>query len=431
MRLIRSFRHASPGFSFLAATLISGAGVIHSASAQDWHRFLGPNGTGRVEAESVPVSWTEADFKWKTKLPGVGHSSPAIWKDRAFLTSAVDEGRERIVICIAVADGSIVWTRRFSSTPHKKHARNSFASPSPAVDDQRVYVSWSAPEKLTLMALSHDGEPIWDRDLGPYQSQHSCGTSPIRYRDMVILGNDQDGASSLIALEAATGEERWRVERKTDRVSYATPAIWKGDGEDQLIFNSSSHGISGIDPETGRTLWELSVFDKRTVSSPVLTDDLIFGTCGSGAGGNYVVALEPGRRDGSKPPKIRYEVRRNAPYVPTPIAKDGLLYLWADNGVVSCVRLEDGELVWRERVGGTYSGSPICVNDRLYAISDEGEVVVLATGQTYRLLAKNPLGEPSRSTPAVADGTMYLRTYSHLIAIGGDRAVARADAARQ
>lgn len=395
------------------------------AAGQSWHRFRGPNGTGTVEADTVPAQWSNDDYNWKTELPGVGHSSPAIWNRRVFVTSAVDGGRQRIVLCLSTVDGRILWSRRFQSTPHRKHARNSFASPSPAVDAERVYVSWSAPEELTLMALSHDGQVVWRRNLGPYKSQHSCGTSPIRFGDLVILGNDQDGQSSLVAVDARTGEDRWRVPRRSERVAYSTPAVYEADDGPQLIFNSGAHGISSIDPQTGRTLWELDVFDKRTVSSPVVAGDLIVGTCGSGGGGNYLIALEPGSRDAVRPPKVRYKIKRNAPYVPTPLAYENRLYLWADNGVVSCLRLDDGKLVWRKRVGGTYSGSPICVAGRLYAISDEGDVVVLATGEKFQLLGKNSLGEPSRSTPAVADGTLYLRTYSHLFSVGGKRPVAQ------
>jgi len=405
----------------LLLPLLHGAGTL----AQEWHRFRGPNGSGISEAATVPATWTAEDYNWKVKLPGIGHSSPAVWEDRIFLTSAEDKGRRRIVVCLSTADGSILWSKTFDSTTHKKHPRNSFASPSPAVDAKRVYVSWSVPKRLTLMALSHDGSVVWNRDLGPYKSQHSCGTSPIVYGDMVILGDDQDGASSLIAVDARTGATRWRTERNSERVAYSTPFVYRGDTKPQLIFASGAHGLSSIDPASGRTLWELDVFDKRTVSSPQAIDGLIFGTCGSGAGGNYLAAVEPGNLDSSRPPRLRYKITRNAPYVPTPIAKNGRIFLWADNGVVSCLRANDGKLIWRKRVGGTYSGSPICVRDRLYCISDGGDAVVLAASDQYQLFGRHSLGEPSRSTPAVAGGVMYLRTYAHLFSLGGHEAVAR------
>jgi outer membrane protein assembly factor BamB len=393
--------------------------LASSAAGQPWTRFRGPNGDGISQATTIPVSWTADDFNWKTPLPGIGHSSPVVWGDRIFVTSAVEESAQRIVLCVQTGDGKILWERRFDSAVHPKHLRNSFASSTPAVDENHVYVCWSTPEQYLLVALDHDGKDAWKVDLGPYVSQHSCGTSPIVYGDTVILGNDQDGVSFLTALNCSDGQERWRTERRSAVVAYSTPCLRKPPGKPpELIFNSEAHGISGIDAATGKTNWELSVFDKRTVSSPIVADGLVFGTCGSGGGGSYVVALHPGSGP-DEPPKTAYKVTDAAPYVPTPLAKGDLLFLWSDKGVVSCLKLETGESLWRERVGGNFSGSPVCVNNCLYCIADDGTVVVLAAADKFELLGRNALGEDSRSTPAIADNVMYLRTYSHLISLGG------------
>ena len=181
-----------------------------------------------------------------------------------------------------------------------------------------------------------------------------------------------------------------------------------------MIFNSQSHGISSIDPATGHTNWEIDVFDKRSVSSPLVVGGLIFGSCGSGGGGNYVVAVRPGKK-----PEVAYKIDKSAPYVPTSVAHGKLLFLWGDSGVVSCIDVPSGNLVWQKRVGGNYSGSPVRAAGRLYCISAEGEVVVLAAKDQFDLISRQPLGEPSRSTPAIAGGRMYLRTVSHLVSIGG------------
>jgi outer membrane protein assembly factor BamB len=416
------------------ATAAVGVFLLLSAplQAQEWTRFRGPNGTGISTAKGIPVSWTEEEINWRTRLPGVGHASPVIWGDRVFLLSAENDTAQRIVLCLDADSGRILWEQRYASSVHTKHARNSFASATPAVDEQRVYVCWSCPERYTLLALTHDGEPVWERDLGPYVSQHSCGTSPIVYEDLVILANDQDGAdrehpevqgtSFLIAVDRRTGETRWQTPRRSEQVAYSTPCVYQPpDGPPQLIFNSGAHGITSIDPATGHVNWEIDVLDKRSVSSPIIAGGLIFGSTGSGGGGNYVAAVRPGSSDGRLAPQLVYRIDNQAPYVPTAIAVGELLFLWSDGGIVTCLHAATGKTLWRQRVGGSFSGSPICVDGKLYAIDDDGTVVVLAAAEEYKLLGRTNLGEESRSTPAVAGGRMYLRTYSHLISVGGPK----------
>jgi outer membrane protein assembly factor BamB len=397
--------------------------VAPVAAAQEWARFRGVNGAGVSDLE-IPATWTEADYNWRVELPGIGHSSPVLWGDKIFLTSAVEESAERIAMCVSATDGKILWQKHYPSKVHAKHLRNSFASPTPAVDDRQAYFSWSSPEEYTLLALDHEGNEKWRRNLGPYVSQHSAGPSPMIYGDNVILGNDQDGDSSLVAVDRATGNIQWQTPRTSEAVSYATPCVLKRAGQpEELIFLSGAHGVSGVDPKSGKTNWELDVFDKRTCASPVLVNGLILGSCGSGAGGNYVAAVRPGSVDGATPPSEAWRITDSAPYVPTIVAKGDLAFLWSDKGVVMCVKAtqEAGKVLWKQRVGGNFSGSPIIVGDKVMAIAEDGEVVVLAAAEEYKLLAKNPLGEDSRSTPSVAGGKLYLRTYKHLISLGGKK----------
>jgi outer membrane protein assembly factor BamB len=406
-----SVAHVFVGFALLP--------MVAGADAQEWSRFRGPNGTGLSDARGIPSSWTEQDYNWRVELPGIGHSSPVLWGDRIFLTSANDATAERILMCVHATDGQILWQRRYDSVVHAKHLRNSFATPSPACDEEHAYFVWSTPEEYTLLAMSHDGQEKWKLDLGPYVSMHSAGPSPIVYEDLLILGNDQDGESSLLAFDRHTGKLRWQTTRKTEFVSYATPCVLAREGlADELIFLSGAHGVSGIDPKTGKSNWELDVFDKRTCASPVLAGGMIWGSCGSGGGGNYVASVQPGTPDGSIQPREVWKITDSAPYVPTMLGKGDLVFSWSDKGVAMCVKASTGQVLWKQRVGGNFSGSPICVGDRLFCIAEDGEVVVLSATDQYELLARNPLGEDSRSTPSVAGGRMYLRTYSHLISVG-------------
>lgn len=397
-------------------------GMVPSA-AQEWTRFRGPNGSGVLTGCEIPGQWTEADYNWKVALPGVGHASPVIWGERVFLLSADPQTATRHVLCLRASDGATLWQRDFPSAPHHLHLRNSFASSTPAVDAQHVYVAWSTPAAITLMALDHDGQTVWTRDLGPFLSQHGFGTSPIVTDSGVILCLQQDKpqedgprteTSAIVAIDPRTGETRWTTPRLSEVVSYSTPCLYEPAGQPrQLICCSMAQGIYSLDLASGRENWSIDVFEMRTVSSPIVAGDLIVGTTGSGGGGNYLVAVRPGPK-----PEVAYRITTQAPYVPAPVPHDGLLFLWSDKGIVSCLRAQDGSRIWQERIGGNYSGSPVIAGQRLYCIDDDGLVVVLAASEQFQLVGKNPLGEASRSTPAVAAGRMYLRTESHLISIG-------------
>jgi len=231
------------------------------------------------------------------------------------------------------------------------------------------------------------------------------------------------GRSSIVALDRQTGEIRWQTRRKSTVATYSAPCILRRkDGPDELILLSRSHGIDSLDPRTGLENWEMPVIDKRTVGSPLVAAGLVFGTTGSGGGGNYVVAVRPGK---GKTPQVAYTIKQHAPYATTLVANGELVFLWYDKGIVTCIHGPSGKVIWKQRVGGNYFGSPVRVQDRLYCISEAGDVVVLAAGREFKLLARNPLGQSSRATPAIAGGRMYLRTLSRLICVGGGKTKTR------
>lgn len=402
------------------ALVLAIAGSLFSAfqaNAQDWTRFRGHNGAGVSEATTVPTTWTESGYNWRVGLPGVGHSAPVFWGDRLFITSADEATALRHVLCLAVSDGHVIWQKDFTSHVHEKHARNSFASSTPTVDENHVYLCWSTPEHYTVLALDHDGEKVWERDLGPFASQHSCGASLVVYEDELLVNNEQDGPSALVALDCRTGEDRWQTPRTANMVSYSTPCVYQGaDGKPQLVFNSTAHGMTGQDPKTGATLWEVNCFKLRTCSSPVVFGDVVLGSCGSGQGGNYVVGIRPGV--GDQPAKEVFRMEGKVPYVPTPVTNGPLAFLWEDKGVITCIN-EEGKQVWRNRVDGNFSGSPIRVGNYLYCLGEDGDCFVVEAAPKFNLVSRIPTGETSRSTPSVSNGVLYLRTDSHLISLGG------------
>jgi len=395
--------------------------LVLNSTAQEWTRFRGPNGTGISAAKTIPTTWSEADFNWKVALPGDGHSSPVLWGEKVFVTSCAEKRGTFFVHCLNANDGKMTWQKEFPIAPFQHNDLNTLASSTPAADAERVYTCRTETAHHTLMALDHRGEKIWERDLGTFSAQHGAGMSPIIYEDKVILGNEQDGESFLIAVDARTGETRWKTVRKTKVAAYSTPCVFQPvGGKPALIFNSQAHGISALAPDTGKVIWEFpQAFDKRSVSSPVIAGNLLIGSCGSGGGGNYVVAVRPG--DASKQPERAWEVRRSAPYVPTSVCVGDWLYLWSEAGIVSLVHAATGEVKWQERVGGNFYSSPVCVDGRLFCVSTSGEVDVLAASEKFEVLARNQVGEVTHSTPAVAGGRMYIHTKQHLLSVGGKK----------
>jgi outer membrane protein assembly factor BamB len=293
------------------------------ALAGEWTRYRGPNGTGAGEGDSVPTRWEEGEVNWRVKLPGQGHSGPVLWGEKVFLTSAEGEGRERLVLCLRAEDGGTEWIHRSPSRTHRKHQRNSYASSTPAVDAERLYAAFSTPSSYTLQALDHAGKEVWSADLGPFESQHGDGTSPILFEDLVVLANEQDGASFVIALDRRSGATRWKTPRRTAEAAYGTPCLYQEGGRPALLLSSHAHGLYSLDARTGKPLWEARVFDKRTVSSPIVTCGLAMGTCGSGGGGSFLVAVRTGGEGEEAAERVAYKLTRAIPYVPTPVAGGG------------------------------------------------------------------------------------------------------------
>jgi outer membrane protein assembly factor BamB len=403
--------------AFIAGVVLDPALV----AAQEWTRFRGPNGAGQSDAEKIPTKWTEKDYNWKADLPGTGHSSPVLWGKKLFITSGDPATGEVHVLRLDADTGAEVWRNSYLTSNHHLHARNSYASATPCVDAERIYLPVVTPEQYSLVALDHNGEKVWRADLGPFNSEHGFGASPMIYKDLVVIANDQKGSSFLVAIRRDSGEVAWKTERtKFVRTAYGTPCVYTpAGGEDELIFTSGANGVTSVDPTSGKVNWQVEPFDKRSVSSPVIAGGLVFGTCGSGGGGNFVVAVRPGEKNGQAA-EVVYKIDRSAPYVPTSVAAGDLLFLWYDKGIVTCLDAPSGKVHYQQRVGGNFSGSPIRIGDRIYCISEDGECYVIAADKKFKLLAKNPLGDLSRATPSVAGGRLFLRTYGSLISLGGE-----------
>jgi outer membrane protein assembly factor BamB len=394
-------------------------GLLLSAEAADhnWPRFRGENGSGLSSQPGIPVAWSETDYAWKADLPNVGHSAPVVWGQSLFVTTATEGGGERFVHCLDADSGIQKWQASVKMGESKKHLKNSWASSTPATDGVRVYVMFADASSLMIAAWNFEGQQVWTKDLGSYESEHNLGVSPIVQDGLLIVPNDQVGPSSLLALKPETGEVVWTAERSAGKTSYSTPVIAPGkDADLQIICISESNGITSTDLRTGKLNWQTDKLPMRTVASPIVSDGLVFATCGEGGNGKYFAAV---KTDIAAAPtsRIVYERKTMLPYVPCLIAKDGLLFLWGDKGIMMCLDLLSGAEVWSERIDGQFSGSPICIENRLYCVTEDGIVVVLNAGREFKELGRTPLGDDCHSTPAVANGHLYLRTFRHIFAL--------------
>ena len=394
------------------------------AAGQEWTRFRGPNGTGISQDKRIPVSWTEADFRWRIPIPGESHSQPVIWGNKLFLTTALDAGKERALLCFNKDDGKELWSKTYTLPTHRPQNRNSgFANSSPVVDAERVIACFVSRDHFWVRAFDHAGKELWSRDFGTFTSQHGHGASPMIHEGMVIVTNDQDGDSFVTALDLKTGAPIWKTPRRSPSggTAYGTPCVnpLPGGGV-ELLLTSQGHGVSSLDPKTGKLNWEAPVYDKRMVASPLVAGDVVIGSCGQGGGaGNYLTAVKLGGKGDVSATHVAYSLKRATPYVPTPLFHEGRLYLLSDGGIASALEPGTGKEIWSERLRAEFFGSPVLIDGKIYCPSSKGEMVVLAIGDKFQELARNPLGEGTHSTPCVDGGRLYLKTFKHLVCIGG------------
>jgi outer membrane protein assembly factor BamB len=420
--------------------------MVRAASAENWPRFRGVNGSGVATAANIPAEWSDSNFRWKIDLPGIGHGSPVVWGERIFLLAAsepppkpkkgkgnnkvasqksvaLEKAQSWIPLCVSTKDGSILWQQEIVAVDqkHQGHRFNSPASTTPAVDDKRVVFSWGTPEKLSMAAFSHAGEKLWQADLGPVSGGHGFAASPMLFGELVILNNDQEkGGGNLLALDANTGEVKWTVERHSQRISYSVPCVLESDGRQLLAFVNWQHGFTMVDPKDGSVVAEKSVFNtdtnERAISSPVVYKDLVIGTCGFTANPKHCVAM---RLKGGELEEV-WRIERNVPHIPSLIVVGDKAYLWDDAGIVTCVKAATGEEVWKGRVPGVEGacfGSPVSDGEKIFCADESGNIHVIAVADEMKRLATNPLGELCRTTPAIGEGAMFVRTYGKLFAV--------------
>jgi outer membrane protein assembly factor BamB len=385
-----------------------------------WSRWRGPSGQGVVDTAThrYPDSWSATEnVAWRVPVPGRGHSSPIVWDDRIFVTTAYDEGERRSVLAFSRTDGELLWETFAPPAPvERMYPKNSHASSTPTTDGKLVYAYFG---NHGLIAVDFAGRLQWHRSFGPVPTRHGSAGSPLLYRDRVVLYQDHDGpqGSFVAAFAKTSGEVLWRTPRR-ETVGWGTPVAIRLDARDEIVVSGEGR-VYAYHPDTGEELWSCAGNLQEAVPTPVVGAGLLF--CSTGRAGP-TLAIAPGGRGDVTAERVRWRTARGSPFIPSPIVYDGRLYMVNDMAsVASCHRAADGELVWQGRLGEArregFSASPVALDGKVFFTNDDGDTFVLAAGDTFEILRVNPLGEQTLASPALVGGKWYFRTAGHLLCI--------------
>ena len=396
--------------------------------AEDWPCFRGPTRQGISHEQNVPTRWDSTEnVLWKTPIPGEGWSSPIVWGNRVFFTTTTQEGTSYSLLCIDRENGSIVWDKKVlqQETGHKNRL-NSYATSTPATDGEKVYVLACDG---TLAAVSMQGEVIWKNHEIDYYSEHGLAVSPLLYKDLVIW--PFDGSSSgpndklgwqvpwdralILAVDKNTGKTRWRGKRGLSRIAHVTPQIVEVNGADQLV-SGAGDVIQGFDLQTGQMIWSARSPGEGVVPSIVASGEMVFAT--SGFGDSTVRAIRVDGKGEVTDTHIVWQTSKDVPMVPSMLYFEPYLYALTEAGVVTCIAGKTGEIVWRERLAGRYSASPVYVDGTILFLNEKGKSTIVKAGPEFEIIAENDLAERCLASPAISAGNVFIRTDAHLYCIG-------------
>jgi outer membrane protein assembly factor BamB len=443
---LRRFRNVST----IVACLLTGA----SLSAQHWPAFRGANAAGVADGTPTAVKWntgTGENVAWKTPVPGVAVSSPIVWGDRVFVSTAISSDPNQsirtgfYVDVEPVADstkhtwrllaidkklGKVLWDKvAYEGVPQtKRHPKSSQASATPVTDGRHVVVSFGSEG---LYSYDLDGKLLWKKDLGVLNAgwffdpdyEWGIGSSPIIYKNMVIVQCDIQRHSFIAAFDADTGKEIWRTDR--DEIpSWSTPTIFEANGKAELVTQATTF-TRGYDPMTGKELWKYSGNSEITIPTPIIGPGFVIITNGY-RGVQPIFAIRPGatgditlKDNATKSDFVSWSTKRGGPYIPTPLIYGDQLYV-LHNGVLTAYKVATGEQIYQKRLGGTggaFSASPVAADGKIYCASEDGDVFVIKAGPEYEELAKNSMGEVVMATPAISDGLIIVRGLKNVYAI--------------
>lgn len=401
-----------------------------AALASNWPQFRGPAGDGHADTNRVPLTWSEGEHvKWKTPVHGKGWSCPVVWEKQIWLTTATEDAKQLFVMCVDADSGKVLRDEKLFEVerPQFHHAFNSPASPTPVIEEGRVYITFGSPGTVCIDTAT--GKKLWERRDIECNHYRGAGSSPILHGDLLIMNFDGSDRQFLLALDKKTGKTVWETKRSLDykdvdasgkiqsegdfRKAFATPHVADIDGK-PLLISQGAKAAYGYNPLTGEELWRVEERQNHSAGDrPVVGHGLIFLTSGWAQG--QLLAVKPGGRGDVTGSHVAWRVTKAVAKKPSLLLVDDLLYMINDGGVASCIEAKTGTVVWTERIGGNYSASPIVAHDRIYLFGEEGKATVIAKGREFKKLAENTLDKSGfMSSPAVTGNALVLRTKTHL-----------------
>jgi outer membrane protein assembly factor BamB len=393
---------------------------------ESWPQFRGPRGDGHASSSNLPLTWSETEnVRWKTAIHGRGWSSPVVWKDQIWLTTATEDGKQMFAICVARSSGKIVHDLLLfeNEKPAFCHEMNSYASPTPVVEEGRVYVHFGSYGTACLDTQT--GQKIWERRDLPCDHFRGPGSSPIAFEDLLIVHYDGFDFQYVVAFDRATGDTVWKVDRDIDYgtdngdiyKAYATPLVIDVNGQPQLISPASKATLS-YDPRTGAEFWRVRYPGFSATARPLFGNGMLY--LNTGFSKADLLAVRPDGRGDVTDSHVVWTVKKGVGSKPSQLLVDDLIFIVSDPGVASCVEVSTGEILWSERVDGQYSSSLLYApgkqpgEGRVYLFNHEGKGLVLRAGRQFEVLAENLLDAGCLASPAVAGDALLVRTQSHL-----------------
>jgi outer membrane protein assembly factor BamB len=406
----------------IAVVLLIGS-LLKAAGSENWPEFRGPTGEGTSDATGLPLTWSETEHvRWKTGIPGEGWSSPVIEANQVWMQTALDEGKSLRAVCVERDSGKILHDVEvfYIANPERKHAFNSYASPTPAIENGRVYISYGMYGVACLDTAT--GRILWkNMELKHDHDKNGPGSSPILYKDLLILNCDGTELRYVAAIDKKTGKTAWKTDRSNTinkagefKKAYQTPLIIRVHGRDQLV-SMGAFRVSGYEPLTGKEIWWVDIPGFSNVPRPVFGHGLVY--ISTGFGKPELWAIRPDGYGDVTKTHAAWKVMKQVSAKPSPLLIGEQFYMISDNGIATCLDAKTGKEIWSERIPGAYSASPIYADGRIFAPNEQGQTIVLQPGPKFQVAATNVLDDGFMSSPAVAGKAFYLRTKKHLYRI--------------
>jgi len=390
--------------------------------ADNWPEFRGPTNNGHAKSSNLPLKWSEKqNIKWKVPIHDRGWSTPVVWGDQIWMTTASEDGKQMYAVCVSLKTGEMIHDVKIFDNENLPRiaSMNSYASPSPVIEEGKVYVHFGSFGTACLNTNS--GDVLWQRRDIICDHEEGPGSSPVLFENLLILTMDGGDVQYLEALDKKTGKTVWKTNRSTDwpeendyRLAFGTPLIVDISGNPQLVTTGSKSAWS-YDPNTGNEIWQVRYAGWSNSSRTVAHEDMVY--INTGFDDPQLWAVRLGGKGDVTDSHVVWKIEKDAPKIPSPIIFDGLIYMTSDKGILTCHDAVSGELFWREGLGGTYIASPIYANGAIYFFDHKGKTTVIKPGKTFELLAENQLDDGFMASPAVFGNSLILRTKTHLYRI--------------